>query len=94
MPELLKGDISFQSNKMAINLASEPVAQPYDIDPDKDITYITKDLANHLTTLSTNLEDMKEVRAWMRRAEETLREILVRLEGSNELRCIYEAEVG
>lgn len=65
----------------------------YDIEADKDVSAVMKDLGRHLTTLSANLKEMKEVRVWVNRAEESLGEILQRLEGSNDVDRMYGAEV-
>ena len=65
----------------------------YDVDADKDISIVMKELGSHLTTLSANLKEMKEVRVWVNRAEESLGEILHRLEGSDDVDRIYGAEV-
>ena len=65
----------------------------YDIEADKDISAVMKDLGNHLTTLSANLKEMKDVRVWVNRAEESLGEILQRLDGSNDVDRICGAEV-
>jgi hypothetical protein len=65
----------------------------YDVGADKDISTVMKDLGSHLTTLSANLKEMKEVRVWVNRAKESLGEILQRLEGSNDADRIYGAEV-
>lgn len=65
----------------------------YDVEADKDISAVMKDLGSHLTTLSANLKEMKEVRIWVNRAEESLGEILQRLEGSDGADRICGAEV-
>lgn len=93
MHTLLKENVSSKDPLTAINLISEPIIPAYDVEADKDISGVMKNLGNHLTTLSANLKEMKEVRAWVNRAEESLGEILRRLEGSNELDRIYGAEV-
>jgi DNA repair ATPase RecN len=77
----------------AINLVSEPMIPAYDVEADKEISAVIKNLSSHLTMLNTNLKEMKEVRSWINRAEESLGEILRRLEGSKELDHVYGAEV-
>ena len=74
-------------------MISEPLVPAYDVEADKDISAVMKDLDSHLTTLSANLKEMKEVRVWVNRAEESLGEILQRLEGFNDADRIYGAEV-
>jgi DNA repair ATPase RecN len=77
----------------AINLVSEPMIPAYDVEADKEISAVIKNLSSHLTMLNTNLKEMKEVRSWINRAEESLGEILRRLEGSKQLDHVYGAEV-
>jgi hypothetical protein len=65
----------------------------YDVDADKAMGGVFKDLSSHLTSLNANLKEMKEVRAWVNRAEESLGEILRRLEGSEDVNRVYGGEV-
>ena len=74
-------------------MISEPLVPAYDVEADKDISAVMKDLSRHLITLNSNLKEMKEVRAWVNRAEESLGEILRRLEGSHDMDRIFGAEV-
>lgn len=93
MHSLLKESVSSKDPLIAINLVSEPMVPEYDVEADKDISGVVKSLGNHLMTLSGNLKEMKEVRIWVNRAEESLGEILRRLEGSNEMDRVHGAEV-
>ena len=93
MHPILKENVSSKEPSLAINLVSEPVVPAYDVEADEDISAVMKDLGSHLTTLSANLKEMKEVRVWVNRAEESLGEILQRLEGSNDVDRIYGSEL-
>lgn len=93
MHPLLKENVSLGNPSSAINLVSEPMIPAYDVESDRELSAVIKDLSSHLTMLNTNLKEMKEVRAWVNRAEESLGEILRRLEGSEELDRVYGAEV-
>ena len=77
----------------AINLASEPLVPAYDVTQDEDMTRILNSMSNHLNTINSNLNEMKDVRAWIHRAEESLSEILRRLGGPAELDHVYGAEL-
>lgn len=92
MHPLLKDNDS-NDRSMPINLVSEPMVPSYDVESDKAMSGVLKDLGNHLTTLGGNLKEMKEVRAWVGRAEESLGEILRRLKGSGDVDRVYGAEV-
>jgi DNA repair ATPase RecN len=78
---------------VAINLISEPMVPVYDVGADKAMGGVLKDLSSHLSSLSSNLNEMKEVRAWLNRAEESLGEVLRRLEGSEDVDRVYGEEV-
>jgi DUF1680 family protein len=93
MHALLRENVSSKQSITDINLLSEPLVPSYDVTADKAISGVLKDLANHLNTMNSNLKDMKEVRAWVNRAEESLGAILRRLEGSEDIDRIYGAEV-
>lgn len=77
----------------AINLASQPIIPAYDITQDEDMMGVLKSFSSHLTTVNSNLHEMKDVRAWINRAEESMGEVLRRLGGREELDRIYGAEV-
>jgi hypothetical protein len=93
MHPLLKDSVSSKEPLMEINLVSEPLMPAYDVESDKDISAVMKNLGSHLTTLTGNLKEMREVHTWVNRAEESLGEILRRLEGSHDMDRIYGAEV-
>lgn len=82
MHKLLRENASSKASSMAINLISDVVVPPYDAGADRQLSNVLKDLSSHLTTMNTNLKEMKEVRAWINRTEESLRQVLKRLEGS------------
>jgi DNA repair ATPase RecN len=65
----------------------------YDGEADGEIASVFKDLASHLTSLNSNLKEMEEVRAWANRAEESLGEVLRRLEEIEDVDRIYGAEL-
>lgn len=93
MHALLRENVTSNNSITDINLLSEPLVPSYDVTADKAISGVLKDLGSHLTTMNSNLKEMKEVRAWVNRAEESLGEILRRLEGSEDIDQIYGAEV-
>jgi hypothetical protein len=92
MHTLLKKNVSSKDSPIAINLISEPMVPPYDVAADQKLSGVLKDLSSHLTTLSTNLKEMKEVRVWINRTEESLGQVLRRMEGSVVDR-VYGADV-
>jgi hypothetical protein len=93
MHGLLKGNVSSKNSVEKINLVSEPLVPAYDVAGDTVMSGIIKDLGRHLTTLSGNLKEMQDVRVWINRAEETLGEILSRMEGPNKVNQVYGADV-
>ena len=93
MHALLRENVASKSSLLNINLVSEPLVPNYDVTADKAISGVLNDLGNHLTTMNANLKEMKEVRAWVNRAEESLGEILRRLGGEEDIDRIYGAEV-
>lgn len=93
MHALLRENVASKSSLLDINLVSEPLVPSYDVTADKAISGVLNDLGNHLTTMNANLKEMKEVRAWVNRAEESLGEILRRLGREEDIDCIYGAEV-
>lgn len=82
MHTLLRENASSKASSMAINLISDVMVPPYDAGADRQLSNVLKDLSSHLTTMNTNLKEMKEVRAWINRTEESLGQVLKRLEGS------------
>lgn len=92
MHALLKENISSGETAKGINLLQSDTAE-YDVHSDTAISAVMKDLGSHLTTLSANLREMKEVRAWVNRAEELLDEILRRLGGSEGVHAVHAAQV-
>jgi hypothetical protein len=82
MHKLLRENASSKVSSMAINLISDVMVPPYDAGADRQLSNVLKDLSSHLTTMNTNLHYMKEVRAWINRTEESLGQVLKRLEGS------------
>jgi hypothetical protein len=84
MHPLLKDNVSSGDSSSTLNLVSEPVEAPYDYEADADLQVVMKSLGRHLGSLNANLKDMKDVRIWINRAEESLTEILSRLEGVQE----------
>ena len=93
MHPLLKENVSSKDPLMAINLVSEPMVPAYDVEADKEISGVIKNLGSHLATLNGNLKEMKEVRAWVNRAEESLWEVLRRLEGSEDVDRVFGADI-
>ena len=93
MHPLLKENIASKDPLVEISLISEPLVPAYDVEADKDISAVMKDLSRHLITLNSNLKEMKEVRAWVNRADESLGEVLRRLEWSDAVDRVYGAEV-
>jgi hypothetical protein len=94
MHALLRENVSSKHSITDLNLLSEPSVPSYDVSADKAISGVLNELANHLTTMNSNLKEIKDVRAWVHRAEESLGEILRRLlEGSEDIDRIYGAEV-
>jgi len=93
MHVLLKENVSSQDHVGMLNLESPPLASGYDVAADGEIASVVKDLASHLTSLNSNLKEMEEVRAWVNRAEESLGEVLRRLEGIEDVDRIYGAEL-
>ena len=93
MHPLLKENISSKKHVGALNLVSQETAGEYDVAADADIASVVKNLGNHLTSLNSNLKKMKEVRAWVNRAEESLGEVLRRLEGIGDVDRVYGAEL-
>ena len=93
MHPLLKENVSSKDSFTTLNLVSEPIVPAYDVESDKEIMGVMKDLGSHLATLSGNLKEMNEVRAWINRAEESLSEVLRRLEGSRDIDRVLGAEV-
>jgi hypothetical protein len=81
MHPLLKDSLSSGNSLNTLNLVSEPVGSPYDLESDADLLAVVKSLGRHLGSLNTNLKEMKDLRIWIRRAEESLGEIMDRLEG-------------
>jgi len=65
----------------------------YDVTQDDDMMEVLKSLGSRLTTMDSNLSEMKEVRTWINRAEESLGEVLRRLGDSSELDRVYGAEL-
>jgi len=92
MHPLLKESVS-NDHSVAINLVTEPMVPAYEVEADKAMGGVLKDLSSHLTSLDGNLKEMKEVRAWVNRAEESLGEILKRLEHPEDVDRVYGAEV-
>jgi hypothetical protein len=92
MHMLLKKNVSSKDSSIAINLISEPMVAPYDAGADQKLSGVLKDLSSHLTTMNTNLKEMKEVRVWINRTEESLGQVLRRMEGSLVDR-VYGADV-
>jgi hypothetical protein len=92
MHALLKENVSSKDSSIAINLISEPSVLPYDVGADQKLNGIFKDLSSHLTSMNTNLKEMKEVRVWINRTEESLGQVLRRMEGSLADR-VYGADV-
>jgi hypothetical protein len=94
MHGLLKESVSSRDGGVGtLNLVSEPLVPGYDVSADGEIAGVVKDLTRHLTSLNANLGEMKEVRAWVNRAEESLGEVLRRLERGEDIDRIYGAEV-
>lgn len=93
MHVLLKENASSGDHAGSLNLVSKPLTSGYDVSADADIASVLKDLGNHVASLSSNLKEMKEVRAWVNRAEESLGEVLRRLEGSEDVDRIYGADL-
>ena len=93
MHVLLKENVSSKDHVGMLNLESRPLALGYDVEADGEIASVVKDLASHLTSLNSNLKEMEEVRAWVNRAEESLGEVLRRLEGIEDVDHIYGAEL-
>jgi len=93
MHALLRENVSSKDLSRRINLISHSAASPYDSSSDKAISTVMKDLGSHLTTLNTNLKQMKEVRAWVNRAEESLSEVLRRFEGEQSVNLVRGAQV-
>ena len=95
MHVLLKENVSSKDHVGMLNLESQsqPLASGYDVAADGEIASVVKDLASHLTSLNSNLKEMEEVRVWVNRAEESLGEVLRRLEGIEDVDRIYGAEL-
>ena len=93
MHALLKENISSKDHVGTLNLAPQPLAEEYDVAADVEIASVIEDLASHLASLNSNLKEMKEVRAWVSRAEESLGEVLRRLEGIEDVDRIYGEEL-
>jgi CENP-Q, a CENPA-CAD centromere complex subunit len=90
---MLKGLVAEEGPVPEINLVSKSTVQRYDVTQDPDMTAILKDLQSHLTSLNSNLKDMKDTRIWINRAEESLSEILTRLGSSTSLNHVNELEL-
>jgi DNA repair ATPase RecN len=90
---LLKQMSSSKETKTDLNLKSQSLVPAYDVTQDEDMMGILKSLGSHLTTMNSNLKDMKEVRAWINRTEESLCEVLRRLGDPTELDRVYGAEL-
>ena len=93
MHVLLKENASSKGHVSMLNLVSQPLASGYDVAADGEIASVVKDLASHLASLNSNLKEMEEVRAWVNRAEESLWEVLRRLEGIEDVDRIYGADL-
>ena len=94
MHPLLK-DLASSDHKSVppINLVSRPLMSAYDVTQDESISTILQDLTKHITSLKGNLEEMKDMRIWISRAEESLKEILTRTGSSSDLNHVNEAEL-
>jgi len=93
MHVLLKEKVSSKDHVGVLNLKPLPLASGYDVATDGEIALVVKDLASHLVSLNNNLKEMEEVRALVSRAEESLGEVLRRLEGIEDVDRIYGADV-
>ena len=77
----------------SINLVSKPLVPAYDVTQDEEMAAIQKSLSKHLSSLDANLKEMKDVRVWINRAEESMGEILRRMGLSKTLDGVHEAEL-
>lgn len=93
MHVLLKENASSKDHAGSLNLVPRPLTSGYDVGADADIASVVKDLGSHVASLTSNLKEMKEVRAWVNRAEESLGEILRRLEGIEDVDRIYGGDL-
>ena len=93
MHPLLKENEASKVSTRWLNLISDSITTTYDLEGDGDIAAVMKELSSHLTTMNTNLKDMKDLRVWINRAEGALGEILQRLEGFDGIDHVYGAEV-
>jgi len=89
MHVLLKENVSSKDHVGVLNLGSQPLTSGYDVANDGEIVSLVNDLTSHLVSLKSNLKEMEEVRAWVNRAEESLEEVLRRLEGIEDVNRIY-----
>jgi len=93
MHVLLRENVDSKNSLAKLNIVDKEDVLPYHVEGDEEIGTVMKQLGNHLTTLSTNLKDVKQVDVLMKRAEESLGEVLRRLEGFDGVDQILGAEV-
>jgi len=93
MHVLLRENVDSENLSAKLNIVDKPTVVPYHIEGDDEIGTVMKELGNHLTTLSTNLKEVKQVDVLMKRAEQSLGEVLRRLAGFDGVDQILGAEV-